>query len=96
LRSREDEGDDGDNAQSSTSNPTYLTWGQVADWYLEQCESQIGDSLEELNRLTKLTNLVIRRLISKDHVLIYVGGEGVADTMEERDRKIAVHPNYVV
>jgi DNA replication licensing factor MCM6 len=75
---------------------TYLTWGQTVEWYLNQCEAQIGDSMEELRRLQKLTNLVIRRLITVDHVLIYIGGDGAAESMKEEDRKIAVHPNYVV
>ncbi len=75
---------------------TYLTWGQTVDWYLKQCEAQIGDSAEELRRLRKLTNLVIRRLISVDHTLIYIGGDGAAESQEEADRFIAVHPNYDV
>jgi len=65
-------------------------------WYLEQCEEQIGDSVEELNRLRKLTNMVIRRLITVDHILIYLGGESVAMENHEKDRTLAVHPNYVV
>jgi len=90
LRSKE--GESGD----VNSDPAYLTWGDTVQWYLEQCEVDIGDSLEELKRLRKLTNLVIRRLITVDHVLIYIGGEGAANKMNEKDRKIAVHPNYVV
>ncbi len=88
LRSKENDID-----QEST---TYLTWGEIVEWYLLQCETQIGDSMEELRRLRKLTNLVIRRLITVDHVLIYIGGDGAAESMKEEDRKIAVHPNYVV
>ena len=80
----------------SEQESTYLTWSQTVDWYLNQCEAQIGDSLEELQRLRKLTNLVIRRLIGVDHVLIYIGGDGAAESMKEGDRKIAVHPNFVV
>eukprot|EP00551_Chaetoceros_affinis_P014333 CAMPEP_0203710912 /NCGR_PEP_ID=MMETSP0091-20130426/66947_1 /ASSEMBLY_ACC=CAM_ASM_001089 /TAXON_ID=426623 /ORGANISM="Chaetoceros affinis, Strain CCMP159" /LENGTH=397 /DNA_ID=CAMNT_0050588551 /DNA_START=1 /DNA_END=1194 /DNA_ORIENTATION=- len=87
LRSKENE---------TEEDSSFLTWGQTVDWYLNQCEAQIGDSMEELRRLRKLTNLVIRRLIAVDHVLIYIGGDGAAESMEEEDRKIAVHPNYVV
>lgn len=88
LRSKESEQDDTEGKASK-----YLTWGEVAEWYLEQCESDIGDSLEELQRKRKLTNLVIRRLVQVDHVLMCIGStEGIAET----DRKIAVHPNYAV
>jgi len=73
---------------------TYLTWGQVVEWYLGQIETQIGDSTEELRRMRRLTNLVIRRLITVDHVLIYIGGDGAAETLDELDRTIAVHPNH--
>jgi len=90
LRSRESETERVEGEEDEES--TYLTWGQVVEWYLEQCESQIGDSLEELNRLKKLTNLVIRRLVKVDHVLVVIGdGE-----IPELERKLAVHPNYVV
>lgn len=86
LRSKESEQDDTEGEESK-----YLTWGEVAEWYLEQCEVDIGDSLEELERMRKLTNLVIRRLVQVDHVLMCIGStEGIP----EADRKIAVHPNY--
>ena len=94
MRSKESgeekvESDEGDGTGSSS----YLTWGEIVEWYLEQCEAEIGDSLEELQRMRKLTNLVIRRLVQVDHVLVYMGEtEGIPDT----ERKIAVHPNYVV
>ena len=84
------------NENETEEESTYLTWGEIVEWYLLQCETQIGDSMEELRRLRKLTNLVIRRLITIDHVLIYIGGDGAAESMKEEDRKIAVHPNYVV
>ena len=90
LRSRESEaeaveGEEGEEA-------TYLTWGQVVEWYLEQCEATIGDSLEELDRMRKLTNLVLRRLVKVDHVLVIIGDSEIP----ELERKLAVHPNYVV
>jgi len=86
LRSKETEQDDTEGEESK-----YLTWGEVAEWYLEQCEVDIGDSLEELERMRKLTNLVIRRLVQVDHVLMCIGNtEGIPEV----DRKIAVHPNY--
>lgn len=90
LRSRESEAEraEGEGEEEST----YLTWGQVVEWYLEQCEAQIGDSLEELKRLKKLTNLVLRRLVKVDHVLVVIGDSEIL----EPERKLAVHPNYVV
>jgi hypothetical protein len=63
----------------------YLAWGETAEWYLEQYESEIRSSVEALSEKRKLVNLVIRRLISKG---------GSADGSEEQDRRIAVHPNY--
>ena len=83
LRSKEDEGDDG----------TYLTWAEALEWHLGQCKGVIGNSEEERERMTKLTNLVIRRLINVDHVLMFMGD--ASDDADELQRKIAVHPNYV-
>ena len=83
LRSKEDEGDDG----------TYLTWAEALEWHLGQCKGEIGNSEEERERMTKLTNLVIRRLINVDHVLMFMGD--ASDDADEQQRKIAVHPNYV-
>ena len=90
LRSRETEIETDQGEENKES--TYLTWGQVVEWYLKQCEAQIGDSLEELNRMKKLTNLVIRRLVNVDHVLVIIGDGDIP----EYERKMAVHPNYVV
>jgi valyl-tRNA synthetase len=73
----------------------YLTWREVADWYLEQREEEIGDSMEELDRMRKVINLVIRRLVNVDHVLIYIG-DGPSTKEQEQETKIAVHPNYVM
>lgn len=90
LRSRETEAEHVEGEEDEES--TYLTWGQVVEWYLEQCESTIGDSLEELERIRKLTNLVLRRLVKVDHVLVIIGDAEIP----ELERKLAVHPNYVV
>lgn len=95
LRSKEqDVSDDLDDEElESKSSGQYLSWGETVEWYLEQCEEQIGNSEEELDRLKKLTNLVIRRLINVDRVLIYIGeSEGI----DEEKRTIAVHPNYAI
>ena len=86
LRSKEDDG--GDEGEG-----TYLTWAETVEWYLEQCKGDIGNSAEERERITKLTNLVIRRLINVDHVLMFMGD--ASDDVDEQQRKIAVHPNYV-
>jgi DNA replication licensing factor MCM6 len=90
LRSRESEAerDEGEGGEEST----YLTWGRVVEWYLEQCKSTIGDSTEESNHMRKLTNLVLRRLVKVDHVLVVIGDSDIP----ELERKLAVHPNYVV
>merc|ERR1712194_198226 len=90
LRSREFETEKVEGEEDKQS--TYLTWGQVVEWHLEQCETQIGESLEELNRMRKLTNLVIRRLVNVDHVVVIIGDGDIP----EHQRKLAVHPNYVV
>jgi DNA replication licensing factor MCM6 len=87
LRSKEDE----EEKTEEEGTTTYLTWGEIVEWYTQQCEREIGDSEEELQRIKKLTNLVIRRLVHVDHVLVYIGeSEGIP----ELERKIAVHPNY--
>lgn len=83
LRSVEGQNDqDGDG--------TYLTWTQAVDWYLEQCKGEYGDSEEEKEKMRKLIDLVVRRLLNADHVLIFIGDSDI----EEGQRKIAVHPNY--
>jgi DNA replication licensing factor MCM6 len=87
LRSKEEE-------VNNTGESKYLTWGQVAEWYLEQIESQLGDDMDEFRRMKKLVDLVIRRLITVEHTLIYIGGDGAVEDTPETDRKIAVHPNY--
>jgi MCM6 C-terminal winged-helix domain len=74
--------------------PVYPKWSQVLEWYLEQCEERIGDSMEELERLKKLTNLVIQKLVKKDRSLIFVG-EPPTSKKEEHDARLAVHPNFV-
>jgi DNA replication licensing factor MCM6 len=75
-------------------DPTYPKWSEVLEWYLEQCEERIGDSVEELERLRNLTNLVIKKLVKKDRVLIFVG-EPPASKQDEPEARLAVHPNYV-
>ena len=74
--------------------PAYISRGEAVRWYLEQCESDIGDSVEELERLKKLTELVIQRLIEKDRVLVQIGE--YSDDIPNDDRLIAVHPNFVI
>lgn len=91
LRSRESDAE-GVEGAGEEEESTYLTWGQVIEWYLEQSKSVIGDSTEELNHMRKLTNLVLRRLVKVDHVLVVIGSSDIP----ELERKLAVHPNYVV
>jgi len=88
LRSKEGATDDSEDGTKSK----YLTRGEVADWYLEQIESQLGDSMDEYHRMKKLVDVVIRRLITVEHTLIYIGGDGAVEGLPEKDRKI--HQNY--
>ena len=83
--------------RSNTSEeevPAYISRSDAVKWYLEQCEAEIGDSLEELERMKKLTDLVVQRLIEKDRVLVYIGD--YPDSVPVDDRLIAVHPNFVI
>jgi len=89
LRSKE-------RAEDAGNEASHLTWGETVEWYLEQCEGDFGGSVEELEKMRTLTNMVIRRLIKKDGVLNYVAGQSAAEQQEENDRLIAVHPNYDV
>lgn len=93
LRSRESEAEtiEGESEGEGVGS-TYLTWGQVIEWHLEQSKWAIGDSIEEFNHMRKLTNLVLRRLVKVDHVLVVIGSSDIP----ELERKLAVHPNYVV
>ena len=74
---------------------TYLTWDQVMAWYLSQCLEDIGDSLERLEEIKKKVNLVIRRLIDVDRVLVTVG-EASKSKKEQGSTLLAVHPNYEI
>jgi DNA replication licensing factor MCM6 len=74
--------------------PVYPRWSEVLEWYLEQCEERIGDSMDELERLKKLTNLVIQKLVKNDRSLIFVG-EPPKSKKEQHDARLAVHPNFV-
>ena len=87
LRSLEDEDDE--------SRTRYLKWSEVVEWYLEQVETDIGSSVERLEESRKKLNLVIRRLLSKENVLMAVG-EPPRNKREEQQTLLAVHPNYVV
>jgi hypothetical protein len=89
-RSDVDEEDDEESRHETAS----MTWTELVDWYLEQCEHEIGDSMEKLEELRRKLNLVIRRLIRVDRVLIVIG----EDTSLEREgeTRLSVHPNYVI
>jgi DNA replication licensing factor MCM6 len=73
----------------------YLKWGDILNWYLEQCEQDIGDSMEQLEDMRKKVNLVIRRLINTDRILVTVG-DAPKSKKEEMNTLLAVHPNYEV
>lgn len=73
----------------------YLQWDEVLEWYLSQSESDIGDSIERLEEMRKKVNLVIRRLIDVDRILVTVG-EAPKGKKEQGKTLLAVHPNYEV
>lgn len=74
---------------------SYLTWDEVMEWYLNQCLEDIGDSLERLEEIKKKVNLVIRRLIDVDRILVTVG-EAPKSKKDQGKTLLAVHPNYEV
>jgi DNA replication licensing factor MCM6 len=90
LRALEKEDPESD----APENP-YWTWQQVLDWYLEQVESDIGDSMEDLESMKKKVNLVIRRLIDVDRILVTVG-DVPRSKKDEGKTLLAVHPNYEI
>lgn len=86
LRSMEHE-DDPD------KQPEYLKWDEIVEWYLHQIERDIGDSVERLEEMRHKLNLVIRRLLNTDMILVAVG-EPPKNKREEMQTLLAVHPNY--
>jgi MCM6 C-terminal winged-helix domain len=88
--------DHGHGGAGSSSTARYLQWSQIVEWYLEQCEQDIGDSLERLDEMRKKINLVIRRLLRVDSILVTVGGDAPASKKDEPKTLLAVHPNYVL
>lgn len=86
LRSLESE----DESQSSN-----LKWSEVVEWYVEEMENDIGDSVEMLHEMRKKINLVIRRLVNVDQVLVTLGAPPKTKG-EEQEAVLSVHPNYVV
>jgi len=89
------EGGEGDGDGDGGSKQHYLKWSEVVEWYCEQVEEDIGDSLERLEEMRKKLNLVIRRLINVDLILVVVG-DPPRNKREEQWSLLAVHPNYVV
>jgi DNA replication licensing factor MCM6 len=79
---------------SGVTDSPYWTWQQVLDWYLEQVESNI-DSLDDLEATKKKVNLVIRRLIDVDRILVTVG-DAPKSKKDEGKTLLAVHPNYEI
>lgn len=95
LRSLEGDDDaEEDEENEGDIKKRYLKWSEVVEWYLEQVEQQeIGDSVERLKEMRKKINLVIRRLVNQDHVLVTVG-DPPKNKREEQKTLLAVHPNY--
>ena len=72
-----------------------MKWKDVVEWYVEQMENDIGDSVEALRTMRKKINLVIRRLVKVDLVLVTLG-DPPRNKREEQEAVLAVHPNYVL
>ena len=87
LERDEDPDDEGDGLAS------LMKWKDLVNWYLEQIEQDIGDSVERLMEMRKKLNLVIRRLINVDSILVVVG-EQPKNKRQEQEALLAVHPNY--
>ena len=60
---------------------------------------------EEADKMRKLVKIVIKQLVEKDCVLMFMddsGGDGQTDetgagkTTEEKERMLGVHTNYVI
>eukprot|EP00903_Cladosiphon_okamuranus_P008448 g8117.t1 len=83
LRQREDRAKEGEEGG--------LPWGEVVSWYCHQHQQELTAE-EDLSNMQKLVNQVIKRLITKDGLLIY-HGEG-DDAAPDEEKRIAVHPNY--
>ena len=73
-----------------------LKWKDIVEWYLEQVEqTEIKDSIDLLQEAKRKVNLVIRRLLNVDAILVTVG-EIPTSKKQEQEVLLKVHPNYVV
>ncbi|GMI14349.1 hypothetical protein TrVE_jg11240 [Triparma verrucosa] len=71
-----------------------VTWKSAIEWFLETKESDIGGDVEELEKMRRLANKVIKKLIKSDGILVFLAEaeDGEGDT----DRPLGVHPNYAI
>lgn len=93
LRSLEN--DDDDEVLSDNNESVFLTWGGIVEWYLQRVEhTEIKDSIEMYQETKKKINLVLRRLLNVDRILITVG-PAPTNKKEEQSVRLRVHPNYV-
>lgn len=91
--SDDDDNDDDEQAQQRTR---YLKWSEVVEWYLEtHVEQDVGASMDQLDEARKKVNLVIRRLLNKEMVLVSVGSHPI-NRDHEQQTLLSVHPNYDV
>jgi DNA replication licensing factor MCM6 len=77
----------------SMQNAKYLTWEEVVNWYLETMESDVGGSMDELHELRRKINLVVRKLVNDDHILVFIG-DPPKNRRQEQKALVGVHPNY--
>jgi len=87
---------------SESDEPKGMYANELVDWYLETIEEEL-ESEEAYIRERRLVKLVIKRMITKDGVLIPIR-QLTADSMEstEADTEVLknpilmVHPNYMM
>eukprot|EP00741_Cyanophora_paradoxa_P016450 tig00020918_g15883.t1 len=68
-----------------------LTRKELVEWYLGEVDLE---SEEELSEHVRIIKSVIRRLVSKDRVLVEVASETGENDPDQQ--LLAVHPNYVI
>ncbi|ORX58381.1 DNA replication licensing factor MCM6 [Piromyces finnis] len=84
---------------SESDEPTGMSANDLVDWYLETIEEEL-ESEEAYIRERRLVKLVIKRMITKDGVLIPIrqlsDDSMEADTEVLKNPILMVHPNYIM
>lgn len=66
----------------------YLKWSEIIDWFVDR-------SGQDNDETRKKVNLILRRLLHKEKVLVTIGTPP-SSKREEPGTVLAVHPNYVI